>query len=51
MIDHAEEDIVKGILLRMITTQIYTHVTITRLREVHSKTQSGYKDRKPDENR
>jgi len=32
------------------TTQIYTHVTIQRLREVHSKTHPGYKDRKPDEN-
>lgn len=30
------------------TTQIYTHVTIKRLREVHKKTHPGYQDRKPD---
>ena len=32
------------------TTQIYTHVTIKRLREVHERTHPGYKDRQPDEN-
>ncbi len=31
------------------TTQIYTHVTIQRLREVHERTHPGAKDRKPDE--
>ena len=29
------------------TTQIYTHVSIKRLREVHKKTHPSYKDRKP----
>jgi integrase/recombinase XerD len=32
------------------TTQIYTHVSIKRLREVHKKTHPSYKDRKPGEN-
>ena len=32
------------------TTQIYTHVTIQRLREVHDKTHPGAKDPKPAEN-
>ena len=31
------------------TTQIYTHVTIQRLREVHERTHPGAKDRQPDE--
>jgi integrase/recombinase XerD len=31
------------------TTQIYTHVTIQRLREVHDRTHPGAKDRKPDD--
>jgi site-specific recombinase XerD len=31
------------------TTQIYTHVTIQRLREVHDKTHPGAKDPKPPE--
>ncbi len=31
------------------TTQIYTHVGIQRLREVHDKTHPGAKDRKPEE--
>ncbi|QDV43588.1 Tyrosine recombinase XerD [Stieleria neptunia] len=30
------------------TTQIYTHVSIKRLREVHDKTPRGVKDRDPD---
>ena len=29
------------------TTQIYTHVSIKRLREVHEKTHPSYKDEKP----
>ena len=29
------------------TTQIYTHVSIKRLREVHDKTHPGAKDRPP----
>lgn len=32
------------------TTQIYTHVSIKRLREVHKRTHPSYEDRKPDEN-
>ncbi|MCO8124872.1 tyrosine-type recombinase/integrase [Stieleria sp. TO1_6] len=32
------------------TTQIYTHVSIKRLQEVHDRTHPGAKDRKPPEN-
>ena len=31
------------------TTQIYTHVSIKHLREVHKKTHPGYQDRQPDD--
>jgi integrase/recombinase XerD len=31
------------------TTQIYTHVTIKRLREVHKRTHPGYSDGKPED--
>jgi integrase/recombinase XerD len=33
------------------TTQIYTHVSIKRLREVHDKTHPGARDRKPDDDK